>query len=433
MKILRLGTLLTAFYFFAASLYGWSEISVDDTLAISDIQFLNDTVGYLTIDVDENIWEDTTRMYKTIDGGNTWIKSCCLGWNHMNCLYFYNENFGFSAGDYFEMPDNPFNPNAVFGCVFKTEDGGAHWQGFVMVSSYETVKRICIMDSVICWTMSKKDICYKANIFGPYFIQIQYELTDGFFRDFHFTSASKGCAVGITNASSALYMWTTNGGADWNQDAVLTGNAPGLRGVFFVDDNTGWVVGHSGCIYRTTNNGQTWESQTSGVTVDLNALYFFDENIGWVVGDGGTILFTENGGADWTSQNSGTDRDLMTIFFLDSLRGWVGGDSGTVLCTENGGTAVEEEHVELTGSGFMISLISSNRYLNVSFHLNVDTRAEITVYNILGQEIFSVAQKKYSKGENSVEIDIADFPSGVYFTNFRTEYWKITKPFFVIE
>ncbi|MBN2363460.1 hypothetical protein JXL83_04940, partial [candidate division WOR-3 bacterium] len=307
-----------------------------------------------------------------------------------------------------------------------TEDGGAHWQGFVMVSSNETVKRICIMDSVICWTLSERDICYKDNIFGPYFIQIQYELSDGFFRDFHFTSATKGSAVGITNTSSALYMWTTNGGADWNQDAVLTGNVPGLRGVFFVNDNTGWVVGHSGCIYRTTNNGVSWDSQVSGVTGNLNALYFFDENMGWIVGDDGTILYTENGGTDWTSQNSGTDRDLTTIFFLDSLRGWVGGDSGTVLCTQSGGTAVEEP-VEPPGyfnTDYSIGFDPVKRELSVSFFLDKQCQISLDVYNVSGQNLTNLLNSICESGNTVLAFDVSGIieriPNGLYFVVLKT-------------
>ncbi|MBN1151500.1 T9SS type A sorting domain-containing protein [candidate division WOR-3 bacterium] len=432
MKILKIEALLIALFGFAVPLLGWTEINVNDTLPVCDVQFLNDTVGYLTLDFDE-VYEDSSRLYKTTDGGVNWNAIIFSDWCHQNCLYFYNENFGFAAGDIWEPADNPFYPLGTFGMIFKTENGGVQWDTFAWINSVEPVKRICIIDSIQCWTLTEHHICHTGNIFNPGVMPLQYTLTNGYFKNLFFHDSFNGYAVGMSNIAKGILYMTTNGGDNWIPNTILTGDIPPLRSIFFIDQNVGWAVGWYGCVYKTTDNGGSWNQQVSGVTDNLEDVYFFNENMGWIVGDDGTILYTDNGGVDWGSQNSGTNRDLKTVFFLDSLRGWVGGDSGTILCTQDGGTAVEEERVELTGSEFMMSLMPSNRTLNVSFHLNTDTHAEISVYNILGQGVFFMAQKKYSKGENSVEIDIADFPAGVYFTNFRTECWKVTETFFVIE
>ena len=59
---------------------------------------------------------------------------------------------------------------------------------------------------------------------------------------------------------------------------------------------TGTVVGTEGTIFRTTDGGTTWVTQTSGTTNDLHGVSFTDGNNGTVVGDDGTILRTTNGG-----------------------------------------------------------------------------------------------------------------------------------------
>ena len=41
-----------------------------------------------------------------------------------------------------------------------------------------------------------------------------------------------------------------------------------------------------------------WQSQISGTTNPLHSVYFINEDTGWVVGDNGTILKTSDGGVN---------------------------------------------------------------------------------------------------------------------------------------
>ena len=50
-----------------------------------------------------------------------------------------------------------------------------------------------------------------------------------------------------------------------NQNPVPDGND--LWSTFFVDDNTGWIVGSDGFIKKTTNAGHEWIQQNSGTTL----------------------------------------------------------------------------------------------------------------------------------------------------------------------
>ncbi|PYU20108.1 MAG: hypothetical protein DMG30_22290 [Acidobacteria bacterium] len=56
-----------------------------------------------------------------------------------------------------------------------------------------------------------------------------------------------------------------------------------------------WRLGSGGRIERSTDQGQTWQPQTSGVTADLLAGAAPSEKIAWVVGRAGTIVHTEDG------------------------------------------------------------------------------------------------------------------------------------------
>ena len=76
-----------------------------------------------------------------------------------------------------------------------------------------------------------------------------------------------------------------------------------LYSVFFVDENTGWAAGSSsGLILYTTNGGANWTEQASLNTAHLRSIYFNDADHGWTVGHLGRIFNTTNGGTDWNQQ-----------------------------------------------------------------------------------------------------------------------------------
>ncbi|MEO0092933.1 MAG: YCF48-related protein [candidate division WOR-3 bacterium] len=88
--------------------------------------------------------------------------------------------------------------------------------------------------------------------------------------------------------------------------------------VKFKDSLEGWVVGGNdstmeGCVYHTTDGGQTWNRQTLPQSAKiLNSLELIGENKLWAVGRNGTIIHSSDGGISWQMQNSGID----TTFFI---------------------------------------------------------------------------------------------------------------------
>jgi hypothetical protein len=90
-------------------------------------------------------------------------------------------------------------------------------------------------------------------------------------------------------------MKTTNAGTNWIlQSSGVTAN---LYDLSFVNVTTGWAVGASGNIIKTTDGGSTWLAQNSpSSSAALNAMHMVDANTGYIVGSGGILLKTTNGG-----------------------------------------------------------------------------------------------------------------------------------------
>jgi photosystem II stability/assembly factor-like uncharacterized protein len=120
----------------------------------------------------------------------------------------------------------------------------------------------------------------------------------------------------------------------------------GLNKVEFVDSLQGWVVGDSGVIFKTTDSGQSWLPQSSGLFDNIVSLSIVNQSCGYALATkdyqndstwyGTRILKTTNGGDVWTHQDY-PPPFFRTIHFLDSLNGFIGGDLGRISKTTDGG------------------------------------------------------------------------------------------------
>lgn len=189
----------------------------------------------------------------------------------------------------------------------------------------------------------------------------------------YFTSSSTGYVSGSNSGS--FVKKTTDGGANWT--TLTTGITEDINSIFFVDANTGYIVGTGGKIAKTTNTGTTWTNQTSGTTANLNAVHFPNPAIpttGYIVGSGGVILKTTNGGTSWAHLTSGTANELKTVHFNTLTNGYAAGINGTLLKTTNGGTSwslLSTEHTDVFNDVFAVN--GSTAYAVGSFGMVLKT------------------------------------------------------------
>src|SRR5205809_2600202 len=111
---------------------------------------------------------------------------------------------------------------------------------------------------------------------------------------------------------------------------VDSGTTSNLNGAILLDSGTGFVVGDTGTILKSTDAGATWAPLASGTSTTLHGIYFLDPNEGVAVGDSGTILRTTDGGAVWQNIASGVVDGLRSVSF-NGVNGICGGDSQTIL------------------------------------------------------------------------------------------------------
>jgi len=149
-----------------------------------------------------------------------------------------------------------------------------------------------------------------------------------------------------------------------------TGTMAWLHGIYFLDQNRGWIAGSSGTLLETVDGGQTWRKLYPLTRDNLRDVYFANEKVGWLVAERDVLklktndeprtylLKTQDGGSSWQRiflNGADVNARLVRVVFADSQRGWVFGESGIVFATRDGGVqwtrqAAPTRHLLLGGT-----------------------------------------------------------------------------------
>ena len=130
-------------------------------------------------------------------------------------------------------------------------------------------------------------------------------------------------------------LLSDDNGDSWRQAAsVPTRNT--LVGVTFIDNQTGYAVGHAATILKTVDGGDNWTLQYNerrGET-PLFAVYFADAQNGIAVGGFSYTFETNNGGESWTQrslvEDSYDDFHLNDVFADKKGNLYIPAEFGTV-------------------------------------------------------------------------------------------------------
>lgn len=137
--------------------------------------------------------------------------------------------------------------------------------------------------------------------------------------------------------SSTLIHNSLKAQSGWVQ--LNPGTSINFTSIYFLDFNTGYVVGWDGVILKTTNAGLNWVIQTSGTTMVLSTVQFVNYNTGYIAGYS-RFLKTTNSGVNWSVQNFSTLLEAM--FFTDANTGFVAGrtfNNSIIAKTTDGGNS----------------------------------------------------------------------------------------------
>ncbi|MEJ2506725.1 MAG: YCF48-related protein, partial [Ignavibacteriaceae bacterium] len=76
-----------------------------------------------------------------------------------------------------------------------------------------------------------------------------------------------------------LVFLNSNAQAQWER--VPVGNKNNFKDLFFINSETGWVVGGGATILKTLDGGETWIAQQPNVSQNITSVFFLDGDLGW--------------------------------------------------------------------------------------------------------------------------------------------------------
>jgi photosystem II stability/assembly factor-like uncharacterized protein len=302
--------------------------------------------------------EDKKRegiLLYTRDGGKHWIERHQFPWAIYH-LRFVTEQKGWIVGIE-HRPDKTRNS-----VILATEDGGEHWT-IQYKENNEILDDFCFIDLNSGWVLGTsieqdvwKNFLLHTTDGGKSWSRLP--LGDGFIAAIDFANPRKGWAVEIEivkeEGKSRIHwtiLHTQDGGQTWIKQKASTETLTWKSKIRFVDEKRGWAIIGS-TILHTDDGGERWTVQDYRLVSKGNehkiwpgGMFFLDDQRGWIVGTG--ILYTTDGGATWIQepQRPFGDLDLNDVIFVTSKEGWVIGDKGAIFHTTDGGLTWQRQDV----------------------------------------------------------------------------------------
>lgn len=218
------------------------------------------------------------RIYKTTDGGQTWIDVTPSNVVDIWGCYFVNASVGIVLGG---------------GCgngqyFYRTTDGGLTW-----VETTYTEPNSGLSDAIL----------YSPTGLGY--------------------AASSGLLWRTTDGGVSWSVFASSGPKYWQEEITHVGNSFLLP----VSGNTCYGDGPGGELRFSTNNGASWISFPTGA--NMFGTFLLTSLRGWGVGNNGAVYQTTNGGQSWQLLNCGVEGiDLDDIWFVNDTTAFIAGDHG---------------------------------------------------------------------------------------------------------
>jgi len=418
----------------ANSQSGWQLVNLNTNKILSKI-YMFDNIGYILTD---------SILYKTLDKGDSW-----------SIIFTGLPNLDIYTG-FFKSPDlgallktYPYSP--VPGKL--TTNGGKTFDemnpqlpgigGIISVFSIYPINHNVIIaagEEFDFFPVWHDGVIFKSTNGGQTWTLV-YRLPSNpsGIIGLKFKDENSGYAI----TSTGLHM-TSNGGGHWAPKAGFAYSFDGkvvclsdsFNDTIYAAGNTLSADSYYFRYIRSIDDGNTWSLiYQSEYTARIRGAFFLNSQTAWVVGDAGLILHTTNGGADWNKQISGTTETLYGVSFINSDTGFAVGNNGTLLKTYTGGLVGINQISQNVPTEIGLSQNFPNPFnpsTVIKFSLPESTHVNLTVYDQLGRIVESLVDSDLTTGTYQFIFNAKNLSSGLYYYRLSTVNYNQTKKMVIL-
>jgi len=287
----------------------WQMGSTGTSIGFYTVWFTNALTGYLA--------GSSGSILKTTNGGTSWNQTILPDAIGIYNIEFSSISTGYAVGYY--------------GIVFRTSDAGATWQKETLFETKnEDLFSVSLKSDGVAIAAGLYGALYKRNNSAMWFETNPKRF--GAATSIAWVTAQKG----FVTLSSGYLLRTDNGGSTWTETTLIEGAYTSR--VAFADNNYGVVFTLSDTFFFTSNGGGNWVKRLLPTGSAMpNAVHFPTATTGYAVGNSGSIVKTTDGGFTWSHSIGPEGTSIHDVFFFDELTGIIASYYNGIHKTTDGG------------------------------------------------------------------------------------------------
>ncbi|MFH1826105.1 MAG: hypothetical protein ABH823_02285 [bacterium] len=338
---------------------------------------------------------DGGHIYQTSNRGATWTahRHSQLVTTDLNDVYFYTSGLGWAVGDdkvilkyagstdtWTQMTvtdDNNFDITSVH---FVSDLVGWATPDLCKSGCLDNFVNILkTIDGGVNWTADTIRNTDESSLIANYFY------------DVYFVDANTGWLVGKSNENKAKIFGTVDAGLTWTDMGPADLSGVEFRGVYAADSSNVWVAGGNstgniGYIYHSSDGGATWSLQYTSASTFFRGITGAGEDYLWACDGTASVYQWNSADSTWEADATSPTSSFNDIFAYNNSNIWIAGGGGTrkiyKYVIEPSGLIATPGQLELGLSSsypVTISITGNNIQDNSTFAFSGANAADITV------------------------------------------------------
>jgi photosystem II stability/assembly factor-like uncharacterized protein len=362
----------------------WSKLPSPDTITtLYALYFYDVNNGYI---LSTRTSPDTSRIYKTSNGGITWTLQLTHTGSDLEEFDFFDATHGVAVGGGLGKMDLYYTTN---GTSWTKATNPTVPSGYTRLDVHavqfvtQSVVYACGWGSSVGLQPSIHLKSTDGGATWTYLTQAANNKTYVNLNGIYFKDALNGVAAGGASFEGTVIVRTSDGGTNWipisnpfgytasaligkGEHIWIPDNALGFSNNFgnsfslltkipsgtvyaiqFVNNNIGYAAGYNGIFLKTTDGGINWIGSYTKVNdkcPNSSDIHFINQNVGYITRGYRGVIKTTNGGTTWFSVLADTNSTSMpneSVYFIDENNGFVAGriasNLDAIYKTTNGG------------------------------------------------------------------------------------------------